>query len=411
MRQQQAHRPNNKHHDYNLELLIADEARASSLQSRIRDVIFKNKFEKDSSEAQVPLISGVKLQTLNYVVTIAVGGKNTTVIVDTGSDLTWVQCKPCLYCYTQQDPIFDPSASSSFQNVTCNSPTCYSLQAATGNTGVCGADRSTCNYIVSYGDGSYSRGVLGREKIDIGGTRVENFVFGCGLRNRGLFGGTSGIMGLGRTQLSLVSQTTTQFGGVFSYCLPTRLLSSYGSLVLGDDPALYKNTTPVSYTTMISDAQRAPFYFLNLTDMSVGGVELQATGFSNGKVLIDSGTVITRLAPSVYKALKAEFVKQFSSYPPAPGFSILDTCFDLSAYEEVKVPKLRLGFEGGAALSVDVTGVFYFVKKDASQVCLAIASLQYEDQIGIIGNYQQKNQRVIYDTVASKIGFAGEACS
>ncbi|URE34781.1 aspartic proteinase [Musa troglodytarum] len=406
MRQQhQVSRHITNHDDYVSKLLIADEARVSSLQSRI-----SNKLPQDSSGAQVPLVSGIKLQTLNYVATIGVGGKNMTVIVDTGSDLTWVQCKPCFYCYSQQDPLFEPSASPSYQYVPCNSTACYSLQAATGSAGVCGADWSTCSYAINYGDGSYSRGLLGRERIDVGGASIEGFTFGCGLRNHGLFGGTAGLMGLGRTQLSLVSQTTDRFGGVFSYCLPTRMLGSSGSLVLGDDPDAYKNSTPISYTRMLSDPQQAPFYFLNLTDMSVGGVALEAAGFSNGRILIDSGTVITRLVPSVYQALKAEFVKQFSGYPPAPSFSILDTCFDLSAYEEVNVPRLRLGFEGGAEMTVDVTGIFYFVKRDASQVCLAMASLQYEDQTGIIGNYQQKNQRVVYDTVASRIGFAEEAC-
>ncbi|KAG6470775.1 aspartyl protease family protein At5g10770-like [Zingiber officinale] len=387
-------------------ILIADEARVLSIQSRIRNVISEK--EDDSSGAQVPLFSGIKFQTLNYVVTVAVAGKNATVIVDTGSDLTWVQCKPCTSCYAQRDPLFDPSASTSYQNIPCNSSACLSLQEATGNAGVCGAHR--CNYFVDYGDGSYSRGLLALERIDVGGAIIENFVFGCGFKNRGLFGGTAGIMGLGRTPLSLVHQTTAQFGGVFSYCLPTRLLSSYGSLVLGDDPAAYKNSTPISYTRMLRDPQLTPFYFLNLTGMTVGGVPLQEAGFSTGKILIDSGTVITRLPPSVYRAFKAEFVKQFSGHPPAPSFSILDTCFDLSALEEVAVPRVRMEFEGGGEMTVDVTGIFYFVKKDASQVCLAVASLQYEGQIGIIGNYQQKNQRVVYDTLSSRIGFAEEAC-
>ncbi|KAI7990227.1 DUF21 domain-containing protein [Camellia lanceoleosa] len=42
-----------------------------------------------------------------------------------------------------------------------------------------------------------------------------------GRNNRGLFGGASGLMGLGRSDLSLVSQTSGLFGGVFSYCLPS----------------------------------------------------------------------------------------------------------------------------------------------------------------------------------------------
>ncbi|AES68109.1 eukaryotic aspartyl protease family protein, putative [Medicago truncatula] len=33
--------------------------------------------------------------------------------IDTGSDLVWLQCKPCNICYKQTSPIFNPSKSSS----------------------------------------------------------------------------------------------------------------------------------------------------------------------------------------------------------------------------------------------------------------------------------------------------------
>ncbi|KAJ3693351.1 hypothetical protein LUZ60_008831 [Juncus effusus] len=406
--------PKISHSKYVKDLLASDEDRAKSIQIKIKNrKIFPNKNGKFAAEAaQMPLSSGIKLQTLNYVTTINIGGANTTVIVDTGSDLTWVQCTPCASCYTQQDPLFDPSSSSTYVSVPCNSTTCTSsLQAATGMSGSCSSNQSNCIYLLGYGDGSYSKGILAQETLTLDSIQIPKFVFGCGRANRGLFGGTSGLMGLGRTQLSLVSQTTDQFGGVFSYCLPTRLYNSSGSLVFGNDTSSFKNAMDISYTRLISDPLQAPFYFLNLTGASVGGVSLNASGFSSGKILIDSGTVITRLPPSIYKDLKAEFISQFSSYQSVPGFSILDTCFNLTGYDEIRVPTLKLNLEGDVAVSVDVTGILYFVKKDASQVCLAMASLSYEDQMGIIGNYQQKNQRVVYDTFGSRIGFAKEACS
>ncbi|GJN00610.1 hypothetical protein PR202_ga17803 [Eleusine coracana subsp. coracana] len=31
--------------------------------------------------------------------------------LDTGSDLVWTQCKPCLRCFAQPSPLFDPYAS------------------------------------------------------------------------------------------------------------------------------------------------------------------------------------------------------------------------------------------------------------------------------------------------------------
>ncbi|XP_043704795.1 aspartyl protease family protein At5g10770 isoform X2 [Telopea speciosissima] len=389
--------------------LIADDIRVRSLQLQIKKAL-SGEIE-DLSETQIPVTSGIKIQTLNYIVTVELGGKNMTVIVDTGSDLTWVQCEPCNSCYNQQDPLFKPMASPSYQPVLCNSSTCQSLEFATGNSGVCGTSQPTCNYYVSYGDGSYTRGELGREHLNLGTTAVQNFLFGCGRNNKGLFGGAAGLMGLGRSELSLVSQTYSQFGGVFSYCLPSLEDDASGSLILGEDSSVYKNSTPISYTKMVPNPQLSTFYLLNLTDISIGGVALQAPGFAKAGILIDSGTVITRLPPSVYRALKAEFLKQFSGFPSAPGFSILDTCFNLTGYQEVNIPTVKMHYEGDIKINVDVHGIFYFVKTDTSQVCLALASLSYEDEIGIIGNYQQTNLRVVYDTKESRIGFAEETCS
>lgn len=390
--------------------LKLDELQVQSLQSHIRKAVSGN--IEDDSNTQIPLTSGIKLQTLNYIVTMELGGRNMTVIVDTGSDLTWIQCRPCRSCYNQKEPLYNPSTSSSYQMVLCNSSTCQSLLFATGYSGACSSDPTmACNYVVSYGDGSYTQGELGQERLRLGGIPVEHFVFGCGRNNKGLFGGVSGLMGLGRSSISLVSQSSSVFGGVFSYCLPSTQNGASGSLVLGENFSVYKNLTPIYYTRMIPNPQLSNFYFLNLTGISVGGINLRAPSLGKGRILIDSGTVITRLIPSIYKALKAEFLKQFSGFPSAPGFSILDTCFNLSAYQEVNIPTIRMYFEGAAELDVDVTGIFYFVKIDASQVCLALASLSYEDEIGIIANYQQKNQRIIYDTKQSKLGIASEACS
>lgn len=403
-------------------LLAADEARAASLQlPRAAST------QSGQAAAEVPLTSGIRFQTLNYVTTIALGGgdsagavTNFTVIMDTGSDLTWVQCKPCRACYSQQDPLFDPAGSATYATVPCNASACAaSLKEATGAPGTCarsGSGSERCYYALGYGDGSFSRGVLGTDTVGLGGARLDSFVFGCGLSNRGLFGGTAGLMGLGRTELSLVSQTASRFGGVFSYCLPaTTSGDSTGSLSLGHgDSSAYRNTTPVAYTRMITDPAQPPFYFMNVTGATVGGAAVTASGLGARNVLIDSGTVITRLAPSVYHAIRAEFKLQFGAeepYPTAPGFSLLDTCYNLTGLDEVKVPLLTLQLEGGADVTVEAAGMLFMVRKDGSQVCLAMASLPYEDQMPIIGNYQQKNKRVVYDTVGSRLGFADEDCS
>ncbi|KAI5660378.1 hypothetical protein M9H77_29171 [Catharanthus roseus] len=398
--------------------LQADKIRVQSIQKRIKKLISSQVVKADavSPQTRIPITSGVKLQTLNYIITATFGDRNLTVIVDTGSDLTWIQCQPCKSCYNQPEPLFNPSLSPSYESIPCNSSTCKTLEFATGNMGSCGrTNTAACNYMVSYGDGSYTRGQLGKERLILGTTPIDNFVFGCGRNNKGLFGSAAGLMGLGRSDLSLISQTYDQFGGIFSYCLPsTDTEAASGSLILGDDSSVYyKNSTPFSYTRMVQNHQLLTFYFLNLTGISIGGVSVSVSSpsFGKGGILIDSGTVITRLPPTMYRQVKAEFLKQFSGYEQAPSFSILDTCFNLSTYEEVNIPTIKMKFEGDAELIVDVTGTFYFAKPDASQVCLALASLSYEDEIGIIGNYQQRNTRVIYNTKESKLGFARETCS
>jgi hypothetical protein len=204
------------------------------------------------------------------------------------------------------------------------------------------------------------------------------------------------------------------FGGVFSYCLPLKESGSSGSLVLGDDSSsVYRNSTPIVYTSMLSDPAQGPFYFLNMTGITVGGQDVESPGsFSSGKVIIDSGTIITSLVPSVYNAVRAEFLSQLVEYPQAPPFSILDTCFNLTGLNEVQVPSLKFVFEGNVEVEVEVDskGVLYFVSTDSSQVCLALASLKSEYDTSIIGNYQQKNLRVVFDTLGSRIGFAQETC-
>ncbi|CAH9142757.1 unnamed protein product [Cuscuta epithymum] len=388
------------------QLIRDDEIRVGSIQSWVKSA-------EDSAQSFTqtqPITSGLKLQTLNYIVTITIGTTNMTVIVDTGSDLTWVQCQPCTSCYTQPQPLYNPESSPSYLSVPCNATACHNL--STGNSGLCRGSSSVCNYTVSYGDGSYTNGELGRDRLVLGSTSIDGFVFGCGKNNKGLFGSASGLMGLGRSDLSLISQTSDVFGRVFSYCLPSSTDSenSKGSLVFGGDSLLFKNSTPISYAAMVQNPQLYSFYILNHTRTSIGGVLVQDSNRSH-MMILDSGTVITRLPPSIYKAFKAEFLKQFSGYTIVTGYSILDTCFDFSAYEEVNIPTVTLQFEGGAELSVDITGIFYFAKSDASQVCLAMASLTYEDDIGIIGNYQQRNTRVVYDTNNSRVGFAKEVCS
>jgi hypothetical protein len=132
-------------------------------------------------------------------------------IADTGSDLIWLQCKPCSYCYEQKDPIFYPRESKTYRNVACTSTQCQSIDGTSCSS-------SSCKYSVSYGDRSYSNGDLALETLTLESTTsrpvsLRNIVVGCGRDNNGTFDKkSSGIVGLGGGAASLVSQLGSSIG-------------------------------------------------------------------------------------------------------------------------------------------------------------------------------------------------------
>ena len=63
-----------------------------------------------------------------YFVTVGLGTpkKSLSLSIDSGSDLTWTQCKPCPSqdCYHQVEAMFDPTASSSYTDEPCTTAYC-----------------------------------------------------------------------------------------------------------------------------------------------------------------------------------------------------------------------------------------------------------------------------------------------
>lgn len=77
-----------------------------------------------NSEFESPIVSsstsGEYLMTLN----LGTPAQTFTSVVDTGSDLVWVQCTPCISCYTQTGALFDSSKSSSYSVSSCTDSLC-----------------------------------------------------------------------------------------------------------------------------------------------------------------------------------------------------------------------------------------------------------------------------------------------
>ncbi|GJN38810.1 hypothetical protein PR202_gb27885 [Eleusine coracana subsp. coracana] len=395
------------------EILAADQRRVESIRRRVYETTARGRGRPSSTVAtsdwtstNLPASSGSALGTGNYVVTIGLGtpSERFTVVFDTGSDTTWVQCQPCVaYCYPQQEPLFDPTRSATYANISCASPYCTDLD-------VSGCTGGHCIYGVQYGDGSITVGFYAQDTLTLAGDQVAAFRFGCGERNKGLFGRTAGLMGLGRGKSSLTVQAAAKYRGVFAYCLPATSSATTGFLDFGPGaPAANARVTPM----LVDDGPT--FYYVALTGIKVGGrlLPVPASVFSAAGALVDSGTVITRLPPKAYEPLRAAFAAGMEKlgYKKAPAFSILDTCYDLSSAAQggsVALPAVALVFRGGACLDVDASGILYVA--DLSQACLAFAANQEDTDVAIIGNTQQKTYGVVYDIGRRVVGFAPGAC-
>lgn len=118
------------------EIFLQDQARVDFIHSKFSGELKGIDRLRPSKATKIPAKSGASIGSGNYIVNVALGSpkKYVSLIFDTGSDLTWTQCQPCAKsCYSQKDPVFAPSQSTTYSNISCSSPQCSLLESGTGN--------------------------------------------------------------------------------------------------------------------------------------------------------------------------------------------------------------------------------------------------------------------------------------
>lgn len=358
------------------------------------------------ADFESPVVSGVSQGSGEYFTRVGVGSpaKDQLVVLDTGSDIIWIQCEPCSDCYTQSDPIFNPAMSSTYNGLKCDANQCQELDVSGCSRG------GTCIYQVNYGDGSYTIGSFATDTITLGKTPVQNVALGCGHDNEGLFVGAAGLLGLGGGSLSFPSQLPDSDAKIFSYCLVDRDSGSSSSLQFGRE-AVPRGAV---FAPLLKNSRMDTFYYVSLSGISVGGNMLsipesvfQLDTSGNGGIIVDSGTAVTRLQTKAYDAMRDAFVAGTKDLPSANGVSLFDTCYDLSNKDSVSVPTVAFHFPSGGRLSLPPKN--YLVPVDtAGTFCFAFAPVS--SSLSIIGNIQQQGIRVSYDPANNQVGFAVNKC-
>ncbi|XP_024360239.1 aspartic proteinase nepenthesin-2 isoform X2 [Physcomitrium patens] len=306
-----------------------------------------------------------------YLIDLSFGSppQKASAIVDTGSDLIWVQCLPCQSCYTAIRAKFDPTKSSSYA---------AGLPYQSCNT--------SCQYNYMYGDDSSTSGALSFDSITIRTSTITNVAFGCGHRNLGTFAGAGGLMGLGQGPLSLISQAGAITSKIFSYCLVPLGINKTSPMYIGDSAAAGSD---IAYTPLLNNIVNPSFYYVGLTGISVAGkaVNYPAGTFSidtsgQGGFILDSGTTLTYLNTAAFTAVVAR---------EAPRRPTLPWCFISLVWIS---PSLPLPPEN-IFVAVDTLG----------SDCLAMAA---STGFSILGNIQQQNHWIVHGIVNKQVGFKTE---
>ncbi|KAM0912860.1 hypothetical protein ACQ4PT_012549 [Festuca glaucescens] len=333
--------------------------------------------------------ASVHASTATYLVDLAIGTPPLpmTAVLDTGSDLIWTQCDaPCRKCFPQPAPLYAPARSATYANVSCRSTLCDALRVDPSSR--CSVPERGWPYYFSYGDGTSTDGVLATETLTFeSGATVHGIAFGCGTENHGSTDNSSGVVGMGRGPLSLVSQL-----GVtrFSYCFTPFKDKTASPLFLGPSSAALSTTamsTPFAPNPS-GGGRRSSYYYLNLEGISVGEtllpidpVVFQVSPMGGGGFIIDSGTTGAHLGLSLCFA--------------APE----------GRTEAVDVPRLVFHLDGA---DMAFPRESYVVEdRSAGVVCLGMVSMR---GMSVLGSLQQQSMHVLYDLEEGILSFEPAKC-
>ncbi|GJN25279.1 hypothetical protein PR202_gb13085 [Eleusine coracana subsp. coracana] len=277
-------------------------------------------------------------------------------IIDTGSNTIVAQCAPCSSSSTScTDPLYDPSSSSTFVDLPCNSSLRLdACAAAAGGSPGC----PQCTFKQTYTTG-WAFVSMGVETFTFDQqASVPGVAFGCITDSSGGWGGSSGLVGMGRGNLSLVSQLGAR---KFSYCLtPFQDANSTSTLLIGPSATIDDDGTGgvVQSTPFVRNPPGYPsFYYLNLTGISMGttALSIPANAFDlnpddgTGGLIIDSGLTITSLVDVAYQQVRAEVLSLVALPPSSSHRTEMDLCFDLSSPSAPPaMPDMTFHFDGGA---------------------------------------------------------------
>ncbi|XP_024542817.1 aspartic proteinase-like protein 2 [Selaginella moellendorffii] len=332
------------------------------------------------------------------------------VIVDTGSNIFWVKCKPCQSCLNPEDDsspsqtLFDTNSSSTLAWSRCSDPLCDPHQCQNKSV------NSVCSFEIGYGDNSSSSGAFVRDNISLvlrdqgRGDKTSQIFLGCANYISGSWPG-DGVMGFGPLPLAAPSQIAAQrnLTKIFSHCLSGER-DGGGVLALGESPP----ELGMVYTPLLNTSG---YYSVILLGISVNAKILpidtkdflytRNTSGTHG-VIFDSGTTFATLSTAANNLLFQTILNLTSA---TVASDINETrCFHVRTSLGSSFPNITLFFQGGASMSL--TPENYLAPVTTNQKIHVYCYVwQSSGDLTVLGEIVLKDKLVVYDLENSRVGW------
>ncbi|OAY60539.1 aspartic proteinase PCS1 [Manihot esculenta] len=361
--------------------------------------------------------------SMALIVSLPIGTPPQTqqMVLDTGSQLSWIQCHNKTPKKPPPTAAFDPSLSSSFSVLPCTHPLCKPRIPDFTLPTSCDQNR-LCHYSYFYADGTFAEGSLVREKFTFSSSQsTPPLILGCSQDSSD----DKGILGMNLGRRSFASQAKIS---KFSYCVPTRQtrtgLPSTGSFYLGENP----NSGGFQYISLLtftpsqtSSPNLDPLaYTVPMQGIRIGNkrLNISASVFrpdssGSGQTMIDSGSEFTYLVDEAYHKVREEILRLAGSKLKKNYVygGVSDMCFDGNPMEIGRlIGSMVLEFEKGVEIVIDKEKVLADVGGGVH--CVGIGrSEMLGTASNIIGNFHQQNLWVEFDLANRRVGLGKADCS
>ncbi|XP_068646337.1 aspartic proteinase Asp1-like isoform X2 [Aristolochia californica] len=349
-----------------------------------------------------------------YYVTVEIGNppKPYFLDIDSGSDLTWLQCDaPCVSCSPNlPHPLYKPKKQNIVKR---DDADCLNLQFPRRYRRKNPEDQ--CDYHIVYADGDSSLGVLVHDSFSLflsNGSKLRpDLAIGCGYDQRGDFLSTlpkgDGVLGMGGGKISIPSQlrnlrlTTNLIGHCFG--------GNGGGYIFFGDEIIPGGVTWAPLT------QALPFYSPGPANLTAGKSSPTVDGLT---VVFDSGSTYTYFSGRAYEAVLASVeIDITGKFTLSEDDDTLPLCmkgsrpFKNVAEVENYFSSFELSFGKETQLTIPPEG--YLIISSQGNVCLGVLNgteFGLTDH-NIFGDVSMQNLMVIYDNEKQRIGWIPSECN